>query len=102
MVEKNKLFVGNLDGRVKRWHLKEFFSQYGTVEYAKVVTDEEGKSKKFGFVVFATDEETALALEKAQAQIMNGKDKEWNEFVFGDREIRVMYAESKENSEWNN
>jgi len=99
MVEKNKLFVGNLDGRVKRWHLKEFFAQYWNVEYSKVVIDEQWKSKKFGFVVFSSDEEASVAIEKAQGKIMTGKDKDWNEFVFGDREIRVMYAESKEKTE---
>ena len=37
VVEKNKLFVGNLDNRVKWFHLKEFFAQYGEVTYTKVV-----------------------------------------------------------------
>lgn len=46
MIEKNKLFVGNLDGRVKWFHLKEFFAKYGEVAYTKVVFDRETKKSR--------------------------------------------------------
>ena len=65
VVEKNKLFIGNLDSRVKWFHLKEFFSQYGEVSYTKVVFDRETKrSRGFGFIVFANEEDAANALDK--------------------------------------
>ena len=90
VVEKNKLFVGNLDNRVKWFHLKEFFAQYGEVTYTKVVVDRETKrSRGFGFVVFATDDDAANALEKA-----NNVAIELPEASFPERPIRLMYAEA--------
>jgi RNA recognition motif-containing protein len=92
MVEKNKLFVGNLDGRVKWFHLKEFFSKYGEVTYTKVVFDRETKrSRGFWFIVFATDDDAAKALETA-----NGVSIELPEASFPDRPVRLMYAEASE------
>gem|GEM_PF-2850615 len=92
MVEQNKLFVGNLDGRVKWFHLKEFFAKYGEVTYTKVVFDRETKkSRGFGFVVFATDQDAANALEQA-----NNVSIETSEASFPDRPIRLMYAETSE------
>lgn len=90
VVEKNKLFVGNLDNRAKRFHLKEFFAQYGEVTYTKVVVDRETKrSRWFGFVVFATDEDAAHALETGNGAII-----ELPEISFPERPIRLMYAEA--------
>lgn len=90
VVEKNKLFVGNLDGRVKWFHLKEYFAKFGEVVYTKVVADRETKrSRGFWFVVFATDEGAAHALEQA-----NGTDIVTEEVSFWDRPIRIMYAEA--------
>ena len=89
-VEKNKLFVGNLDNRAKWFHLKEFFAQYGEVTYTKVVVDRETKrSRWFGFVVFATDQDAANALEKGNGAII-----EVEEISFPERPIRLMYAEA--------
>ena len=90
VVEKNKLFVGNLDNRAKWFHLKEFFAQYGEVTYTKVVVDRETKrSRGFGFVVFATDQDAATALEKGNGAII-----EVEEISFPERPIRLMYAEA--------
>lgn len=90
VVEKNKLFVGNLDNRAKWFHLKEFFAQYGEVTYTKVVVDRETKrSRGFGFVVFATDDDAAHALEKGNGAIID-----LPEISFPERPIRLMYAEA--------
>lgn len=95
VVEKNKLFVGNLDSRVKWFHLKEFFAQYGEVTYTKVVFDRDTKrSRGFGFIVFATEEDAANALEKG-----NNVSIELPEASFPDRPVRLMYAEAPEGRE---
>lgn len=92
MVEKNKLFVGNLDGRVKWFHLKEFFAKYGEVTYTKVVFDRETKrSRGFGFVVFATEDDAAKALEQ-----VNGVAIDLPEVSFPEKPLRLMYAEASE------
>ncbi len=90
VVEKNKLFVGNLDNRIKWFHLKEFFAKYGEVTYTKVVADRETKrSRGFGFVVFATEDDAAKTLAEA-----NGAIVQTTEASFPERPIRLMYAEA--------
>lgn len=90
IIEKNKLFVGNLDGRVKRFHLKEFFAQYGEVTYTKVAFDRETKrSRGFWFIVFADDASAANALEKWQGTILTVGDAS-----FPEKPLRLMYAET--------
>jgi RNA recognition motif-containing protein len=61
------------------------FGACGTVEDATVVTDREtGRSKGFGFVEMATDEEAKAAVQK-----MNGS-------TVGERQIRVDEARPPE------
>lgn len=65
-----KLFVGNLPFSATDATLQETFAQCGTVESAKVITDRDsGRSKGFGFVEMATDEEAQSAIAK-----LNGAD----------------------------
>lgn len=60
-----KLYVGNLPFSVTDETLGEKFSQCGTVESAKVISDRDsGRSKGFGFVEMSTDEEAKAAIEK--------------------------------------
>ncbi len=66
--------------------------------YTKVVADRETKrSRWFWFILFATNEDAATALEKANGAIIQLP---WEEFA--PREIRLMYAEAKEESENSN
>lgn len=54
---KKSLFVAGLDFSVNDEALKELFSQHGTVETAKVVTDRySGQSRGFVFVDMATQD----------------------------------------------
>lgn len=69
---KNKLYVGNLPYAVKDESLAEMFAEFGEITEAKVIADKfSGRSKGFGFVTFAKDEDAAKA-----AEAMNGKDVE--------------------------
>lgn len=66
----NKLFVGNLPYTATEDELKEAFTQAGNVVSVKIIMDRDtGRSKGFGFVEMATDQEAAAALEK-----LNGAD----------------------------
>jgi len=48
-----KVFVGGISQDTRDEHLREYFSQYGTVQTASVMTDKmTGNSRGFGFVVF--------------------------------------------------
>lgn len=71
----NNVFVKNLADTTTKEDLLETFGQYGTITSAVVMTDEEGKSRCFGFVNFENSEDAAKAVEA-----LNGKkfgDKEW-------------------------
>lgn len=73
-IETNKLFVGNLHWHVRRQELKEFFAQWGEVEYASVSLDRETRrSRGFGFVTFASTEDAAKAKEEANEQELQGR-----------------------------
>jgi len=67
-----KLYVGNLPFSATDDSLRSIFEQVGQVDSAKVITDRDtGRSKGFGFVEMATDEECAEAIKK-----FNGTDYE--------------------------
>lgn len=69
-----KLFVGSLDYGVTDQQLNDLFSQYGTVESAKVITDHEtGRSRGFGFVEFSNDEEAKAAMEALNGEEHQGR-----------------------------
>ena len=56
------LFVGNLPYSMDSAKLEELFAQAGAVASAKVISDKySGRSRGFGFVEMATDEEAQAA-----------------------------------------
>jgi len=69
-----KLYVGNLSYSVDSGSLQDLFAQYGNVESANVITDREtGRSKGFGFVEMASDDEANEAINKLNGQEMGGR-----------------------------
>ncbi|MDA8088567.1 MAG: RNA-binding protein [Nitrospiraceae bacterium] len=67
-MSSKKLYVGNLSYSVNEDELREMFREAGEVQSVKIINDETGRSKGFGFVEMSTDEEA----EKAIASF-NGK-----------------------------
>ena len=69
-----KLYVGNLSFRVTGDDLFEHFSQAGTVESANVVQDREtGRSRGFGFVEMASDQDAQNAIQQLHGKDLNGR-----------------------------
>ncbi len=59
-----KLYVGNLPFKTREEDLQALFQQAGTVQSASVIRDKfSGKSRGFGFVEMATQEEADKAVE---------------------------------------
>jgi len=57
-----RLYVGNLPYQLTVDELKDFFAGAGAVTDAAIITDRDsGRSKGFGFVEFATDEDASRA-----------------------------------------
>lgn len=67
------LYVKNLDLEVTQDQFVELFSQFGAVTSAVIQTDEEGKSKGFGFVNFENHEQAAKAVDTLHDTDFNGK-----------------------------
>ncbi|MER3470862.1 MAG: RNA-binding protein [Chitinophagaceae bacterium] len=79
------IYVSNLSFNVQDEDLREFFTEYGEVTSAKVITDKfTGKSRGFGFVEMSDN----AAAQKAITELDNAT-------VEG-RNIRVMEAKPKE------
>lgn len=75
-----KLYVGNLPYSVNDQKLNEVFSAYGEVVSAKVITDyESGRSKGFGFVEMANDNDAATAIQQLDGKELDGRNVRVNE-----------------------
>jgi RNA recognition motif-containing protein len=71
---QNKLFVGSLPWAVDDAQLGELFKDHGEVVSASVVTDKEsGRSRGFGFVEFATDDQAAAAVAAMEGATVEGR-----------------------------
>lgn len=69
-----KLYVGNLSYNVTNDQLGQLFSQAGAVLEAIVVMDKlSGRSKGFGFVTFATQEEADQAMSSLNETDYEGR-----------------------------
>jgi RNA recognition motif-containing protein len=73
-INNKKLFVGNLSWSVTSDQLKKQFEQAGVVVDAVVLTDRTtGRSKGFGFVEMATEEEAQKAVTMFADQDWEGR-----------------------------
>ncbi|MBX3291792.1 MAG: RNA-binding protein [Acidobacteria bacterium] len=76
----NKLYVGNLSFRVTSEDLQEHFATAGAVESANVVYDREtGRSRGFGFVEMASDDDATNAIAQFNGSEYDGRNMVVNE-----------------------
>tara|TARA_B110001454_G_C12723340_1_gene436790 strand:+ start:8104 stop:8388 length:285 start_codon:yes stop_codon:yes gene_type:complete len=69
-----KLYVGNLSFSVDDQALADAFSQFGTVESAKVITDRDtGRSKGFAFVEMSSATEAQNSIAKLHGSQFEGR-----------------------------
>jgi RNA recognition motif-containing protein len=69
-----KLFIGNIEWGATEEELMELFGQYGEVEEAIIIKDRmSGRSKGFGFVTFAAEEDADKAMEALNGHDLNGR-----------------------------
>jgi RNA recognition motif-containing protein len=86
-----KLYVSNLSFSMDDNDLERVFAEVGSVVSAKIITDRRsGRSKGFGFVEMATDEEARVAIKE-----LNGKESQG-------RVISVAEAKPQEPRDFNN
>ncbi|KAF2069651.1 hypothetical protein CYY_009027 [Polysphondylium violaceum] len=74
------LFISNIDEDVDRELLKEEFAKHGNILGIRIVHDENGKNKGYGFISYSEQKEAAAAVEA-----LNG-------FTFGNKQISVIFS----------
>lgn len=68
------LYVGNLPFKITESELEEIFAQFGTVTSVKIIMDRQSeKSKGFGFVEMAEQEEGKKAIEKLHGSTLQNR-----------------------------
>eukprot|EP01024_Parvocaulis_polyphysoides_P041498 TRINITY_DN38049_c0_g1_i2.p1 TRINITY_DN38049_c0_g1~~TRINITY_DN38049_c0_g1_i2.p1 ORF type:complete len:225 (-),score=51.18 TRINITY_DN38049_c0_g1_i2:761-1387(-) len=81
-----RCYVGNLAWRTSWQDLKDEFRKCGTVVYANVVQDRDGRSRGWGIVEFETPEEAVAAVTEMNGVEIAGR----NVIVREDREDRDL------------
>ncbi len=70
-----KLFVGNLAFSATEESINNLFSQHGTVDSCRLVTERDtGKSKGFAFVEMSSHEEAANAISGLNGKELEGRE----------------------------
>ncbi len=78
------IYVGNLPYSTQEGDLREVFEAHGNVENVKIIRDREtGRSRGFGFVEMANDEEAQAAITA-----LNGSD-------LGGRTLKVSFSKPR-------
>ncbi len=84
-MSERKLYVANFPFNTTETDLETAFQPFGTVESVKIVMDRDtGRSRGFGFVEMATDDDAQAAIDA-----LNDQD-------FGGRQLRVNVARPRE------
>jgi RNA recognition motif-containing protein len=74
------IYVGNLSYEVTQDDLKQAFEAHGEVVNASVITDKfTGRSRGFGFVEMAKDDEARTAIEALNGMDLKGRTLNVNE-----------------------
>ena len=75
-----KLYVGNLSYRMTDSDLEQLFASHGTVSSAQVIMDRDtGRSKGFGFVEMASDQDAQSAITALNGKEIEGRSLTVNE-----------------------
>ena len=67
------LYVKNLVDEVDDAQLRTEFAPFGTITSARVMRDEKGKSKGFGFVCYTSPDEATRAVTEMHNRMLHGK-----------------------------
>jgi RNA recognition motif-containing protein len=69
-----KLFIGGLSWGTTDSDLRKAFAVFGEITEAKVITDRDtGRSRGFGFVTLAQDEDAKTAISKMHGTSLDGR-----------------------------
>lgn len=83
------IFIKNLDTEIDNKALHDTFATFGNILSCKVMTDEKGESRGFGFVHFESNEAADKAIEQLNGKLFNDKP------VYVGRHVSKRERESK-------
>ncbi len=69
-----KLYVGNLPYKADEESLKEVFGALGEVSSVRIINDETGRSKGFGFVEMTSDSDAEKAITALNGSALMGRN----------------------------
>lgn len=68
-----KIYVGNLPYQADEDSLREVFGAIGEVQSVRIITDETGRSKGFGFIDMTSDEDAEKAISTLNGTPLMGR-----------------------------
>jgi len=82
------LYIKNLEDDIDEERLRKEFSAFGQIRSAKIMSDDKGNSKGFGFICYSTPEEAQHAINEMNSRILQGCQKPLYVALHEPKEVR--------------
>jgi len=83
----NRIFVGGIPQIASQDELRDYFSHFGLVKDARIITDPRGNSKGYGFVTYESEADASKVLSLKEEDL-----------VFKDSKLNIAHAFRKKNN----
>lgn len=92
------LYIKNLEDEITEERLKKEFTQFGNIKSARIMVDEKGNSRGFGFVCYSSPEEAQRAIAEMNTRILQGCTKPLYVALHEPKEVRRHKLLQRHNS----
>lgn len=83
----NRIFVGGIPQSASQDELRDYFSHFGHVKDARIITDPRGNSRGYGFVTYESEADASKVLSLKE-----------EELVFKENKLNIGHAYRKKNN----